>query len=87
MKPYRTNRSRAYYRHHRRRAIRRKMNIAKARQWQWNPPIALGKWSKGKIHCSCWMCAVKTKKDGYSHSQFKRLCALQCQLNEYIENN
>lgn len=29
--------------------------------------------SKGKIHCSCPLCATKTKKDGYSHSDLKKL--------------
>ncbi len=31
--------------------------------------------SKNKVHCSCPMCATKTKKDGYSHSDLKKLAA------------
>ena len=31
--------------------------------------------SKGKVHCSCPLCATKTKKDGYSHSDLKKLAA------------
>ena len=31
--------------------------------------------SKGKVHCSCPMCSTKTKKDGYSHSDQKKLAA------------
>lgn len=31
--------------------------------------------SKGKVHCSCPLCATKTKKDGYSHSDLKKIAA------------
>ena len=31
--------------------------------------------SKNKVHCSCPMCATKTKKDGYSHSDLKKIAA------------
>ena len=31
--------------------------------------------SKGKVHCSCPICATKTKKDGPSHSDLKKLAA------------
>jgi hypothetical protein len=26
----------------------------------------MGRYSKGKIHCSCWMCGSKTKVHGLS---------------------
>lgn len=29
--------------------------------------------SKGKVHCSCPICTTKTKKDGPSHSDLKKL--------------
>lgn len=29
--------------------------------------------SKIKVHCSCPMCSVKMNKDGYSHSDKKKL--------------
>lgn len=83
MKPQRTNRSRAYYRHHRRRIIRRKVKIAV--RYGWNASCK-GQYAKGKIHCSCSLCAVKTKKDGFPHSQKKQLQNLDQQLIDYMEN-
>lgn len=67
------NRSISYYRHQRERAIKRKEFIAKY-ILHWENPPARGKWHKGKIHCSCWMCkfekhfnipkaSIKAKKD------------------------
>lgn len=58
-------RGRAYYRHHRQRAIDRKYNILRE-----NKPWALewyardkGRLSKGKIHCSCSLCRTKSKDE------------------------
>lgn len=31
--------------------------------------------SKGKIHCSCPLCSIKTNRDGYSHSDLKKIAA------------
>ena len=56
------NRSRAYYRHHRERCINRKKKIAKS---YWNYKFD-GQYSKGKIHCSCWMCSGKRWAHGLS---------------------
>lgn len=36
--------------------------------------------SKGKIHCSCPLCSPKTNRDGYSHSDQKKLAA-----TDYVE--
>ena len=38
--------------------------------------------SKGKIHCSCPICSTKTKKDGYKHSDIKKLEKLAYDLEE-----
>ena len=38
--------------------------------------------SKDKIHCSCPMCAAKTRKNGYKISDLKKLESLQYSLNE-----
>lgn len=83
MKSHRTNRSRAYYRHHRRRTIRRKLKIAV--QYGWNISCK-GHYAKGKIHCSCSLCAVKTRKDGFPHSQMKKLQYLDQQLIDYTKS-
>lgn len=32
-----------------------------------------GRYNKGKIHCSCGMCSVKTKKNGHTISDIKKL--------------
>ncbi|MBD8069623.1 hypothetical protein [Bacillus sp. PS06] len=80
MKPHIKNRSRAYYRHHRKRVIQRKSKIVKQLGWQ---PVLTGYFAKGKIHCSCWMCSQKTNKDGFPHSQNAQLESLNSQLYEY----
>ncbi|GIP33513.1 hypothetical protein J2TS4_27230 [Paenibacillus sp. J2TS4] len=63
-------RSRAYYRHHRRRVIQRKNKIAK--QLGWNERYA-GKFAKGKVHCSCYYCRKKTKYLGLPKSDLVRM--------------
>ncbi|UYX51147.1 hypothetical protein M3Y14_21720 [Bacillus thuringiensis] len=55
-------RTRAYTRYQRQRTMRRKMNIAK-HAWGHTPEIA-GIFAKGKVHCSCGMCATKWKTEG-----------------------
>ena len=81
MKPHQKNRSRAYYRHHRKRIIQRKAKIAK--QLGWHPRFT-GYFGKGKVHCSCWMCSQKTNKDGFPHSQVVKLERLNSQLFNYF---
>ena len=61
------NRSRSYYRKQRMRAIHRKEKILRqlggeenAFAWEHG---AVGRLSKGKIHCSCWMCRRKSYDD------------------------
>ena len=80
MKPHQRNRSRSYYRHHRRRVIQRKLKIAE-HGWHVRFP---GQFAKGKVHCSCWMCTQKTNKDGFPHSQIRQLEGLNNQLSEYF---
>ena len=59
-------RSRAYYRKQRAKHIRRKKNIC-LKEYGWAYYKHEGSYSKGKIHCSCPLCAVKTKnKWGYN---------------------
>ena len=81
MKPHQTNRSRAYYRHHRRRAIQRKAKIA---EYNGCYVPSNGYFAKGKVHCSCWMCSQKTNKDGFPHSQVNQLERLNRQLFDYF---
>ena len=57
------SRSRAWTRFHRRRTIGRKLGILRrygsdeVEGWTHGKP---GRLSKGKIHCSCWMCRRKS---------------------------
>lgn len=81
MKPQHQNRSRSYYRHHRRRVINRKMNITKS--WDWNITHS-GYFAKGKIHCSCYMCSSKTNRNGYPISQLKHIESMNSQIYEYF---
>lgn len=59
------SRSRAWTRYQRRRAIRRKAGFLCRRygrdavkRWTGGAP---GRLSKGKIHCSCWLCSQKSR--------------------------
>ena len=61
------NRDRSYYRKQRMRAIHRKETILRqlggeefVSAWAHG---AAGRLSKGKIHCSCWMCRRKSYVD------------------------
>lgn len=52
-------RERDYYRHHRERCIKRKKKIIRDLNDYWHYTHE-GVLSKGKIHCSCWMCRRKS---------------------------
>ena len=61
------NRDRSYYRKQRKRAIHRKEELlrriggeAYVRAWAHG---MTGRFVKGKIHCSCWMCRKKSYDD------------------------
>lgn len=61
------NRDRSYYRWQRKRAIHRKEGILRriggdeyVRAWSRG---SSGRFAKGKIHCSCWMCRRKSYDD------------------------
>ena len=65
-------RSKAWRRHKNLVKALRKARIIKEQNDYWNYK-SLNQLVKGKIHCSCPMCSSKTKKDGYSHSDLKKI--------------
>ena len=75
------NRDRSYYRKQRMRAIRRKENIL--RQLGGEAVVsagahgAVGRFSKGKIHCSCWMCRRKSYDDPQARDKRAAMDAAQ----------
>jgi len=77
--------NRAYRRSQRERVINRKIHIL--RQFGGEKYIFAwcrgkkGRFAKGKIHCSCWMCRSKSY-DGLSHADRRKLLATRQQLNE-----
>ena len=79
------NRSRDYYRYQREQHINRKIGILKRYQnegfYEGHARIK-GKLSKGKIHCSCWMCRKKSY-DELSHSDKIKNLKQISQLNDY----
>ncbi|SFJ45828.1 hypothetical protein [Thermoflavimicrobium dichotomicum] len=89
-KPKKKNRSTAYYRHHRKRVIQRKISITNA--WRYDStvenwyalPQNKGRLNKGKIHCSCSMCQVKTWKDGWKKSDRVQLEKMKQDLLAYF---
>ena len=68
LKPYQSNRNRAYYRHHRKRVINRRLSIIKHYEWKVKNDD-YGRLAKGKIHCSCWMCCEKSNQLGPKKSE------------------
>lgn len=73
------NRDRSYYRKQRRRTIQRKENMLRqlgseafVSAWARGAP---GRLSKGKIHCSCWMCRRKSYDDLGIRDKRMNLCA------------
>lgn len=77
------NRTRDYYRKMRARAIHHKKYIDnKLFQGKSHWYSVDGKYSKGKIHCSCNMCNAKTSKHGYKISDIKKYLSLESQLND-----
>ncbi|WP_226001842.1 hypothetical protein [Paenibacillus sp. BJ-4] len=80
MKSNQKNRNQAYLRHHRKRVIQRKKRLSAHRGWVVKFD---GVFSKGKIHCSCWMCSRKTKRLGYPKSELSRIANWQEQLLDY----
>ena len=87
-------RNRAYRRNKRNNKIKHKSYIAQ-HIFYWNT-FTPGKFNKGKVHCSCPMCATKSKKVmgarnksiySYKHSDVqKHLSAIE-QLNEVDNGN
>lgn len=91
------NRDRNYYREQRAKHIRRKKYICQ-KCYGWDYYDHDGSYSKGKIHCSCPLCAAKTnnrrrKSNKYAPAKFtnwkasdlKKLEELDNQEKEYIK--
>ena len=79
--------SRVYRRSQRARVIGRKVKML--RQYGGEQYVSAwsrgntGRFSKGKIHCSCWMCRHKSY-DTISHVDKQKLISAQQQLEEDI---
>lgn len=75
------NRTRDWHRFQRERAIARKAGILR-RNWGaeevnlWTGG-KLGRLSKGKIHCSCWMCRCKSRDERSTSDNRKQISVLQ----------
>lgn len=95
MKLRNTNRSRSYYRHQRERAINRKIYIF---HHIWGNelteyknvkeiPLRVGKWSKGKVHCSCKICKYEKhyKIEKAKYKEKKRV--MKEEINEYLQQS
>ena len=79
------NRDRSYYRKQRKRVIRHKEGIlwriggeAYVHAWARG---ATGRFAKGKIHCSCWMCRKKSYDDPQLRDKWAAMDAAE-QLRE-----
>ena len=79
-------RDKAFFRYQKKKHIQRKVGILKriggeeyVRSWSRGQP---GRLSKGKIHCSCWMCRTKSY-DEPSHGDKKANEDMEQQLKEF----
>jgi hypothetical protein len=74
-------------RHNTQRVINRKTQILKYGWWydafeDWTHGGQRNRLNKGKIHCSCPLCAAKTKMFGPKISEYKQYEKLQSSLDE-----
>lgn len=74
------NRTRDYYRKQRANHINRKKRIIHSQDDYWNYKFS-GQLSKGKIHCSCWMCSSKTAVHGYKHRDLREIERCNYEMN------
>lgn len=78
-RPYKTKRPRSYYRHQRNRTIKRKRFIFEVicknniNEQHGGAKKYLGKFAKGKVHCSCAMCKPWKKYYKEEKSKYKSL--------------
>ena len=75
------SRTRDWHRFQRRRAIARKAGILR-RNWGAEEVFLgtggmSGRLSKGKIHCSCWMCRCKSRDERSASDNRKQISMLQ----------
>lgn len=88
MKPNNKNRRKKINRHHRFRMIKRKKKIV-LEIYKWNSGLHFpeGKLSKGKVHCSCWMCSEKSKFRGHPTSEQAKRTAMKNEIYDYLDGN
>lgn len=72
------NRSRAYYRDVRKRAIHHKKHVSRH---YWNYKFD-GQYSKGKVHCSCPICSAKSSKHGFKVGDIRKYEAAEASVEE-----
>ncbi|TGB03492.1 hypothetical protein [Halobacillus salinus] len=84
------NRNRAYYRHHRKRAINRKLDIVRnawhsgeSHPWVKEP----GRLDKERMCCSCYMCKYEKNFDVTKTSYRKRLEAMDREIVDYLNGD
>ncbi len=77
-------RNRSYFRYQRQRVISRKLKLVNFLGYSAKYP---GYFAKGKVHCSCWMCSVKTRKNGFPISQKSQIESLKYKLELYYKEN
>ena len=78
-------RNKAWRRHKNYVKALRKARIIKEQQNYWGYK-SLNQLVKGKIHCSCPLCSVKTNRDGYSHSDLKKFKEIELYEEEVCED-
>lgn len=73
------NRAKDYYRYQRNKHINRKKKIIRYNGWYVSHD---GKLSKGKIHCSCWMCRF----EGITMSDLRKQLSMDQKEREFYKS-
>ncbi|MBM0065469.1 hypothetical protein [Alkalicoccobacillus gibsonii] len=84
------NRNKNYYRHHRSRIIKKKLDFLKnVRKSDNDDPLIKtpGLLSKGKVHCSCKMCKYDKHFDVPKRQDQSKYECMNNELDEYFKFN
>ena len=80
------NRTKEFYRIQRARHINRKVRIIKEQNDYWHYKYK-GELSKGKIHCSCWLCSGKYSVHGPKFRDMRELSRCEEEIKELNNGN
>jgi hypothetical protein len=82
--PFVKNKQRAATRRKSKTKALRKQKLAKSCLGEYYVDRPLHSFDKGKIHCSCPLCSIKTRSGNYTRQDSKRIAAMKDSLKENL---